>query len=167
MKKRIISTLVLVSLCTGLMAGCAQSETRKADNVTKNEQEVAGQEETQLKDSVKTESEADKDAMNDTQEKEEPVQETGQSTEADKDTTAEAENETEAEAASELKGTVDEIKDFMFVVTDDTGVSYAFSFDDKPKGLDEVAVGDNVTVKYTGTISEIDPFMGEVISVDK
>ena len=147
MKKRIISTLVLVSLCTGLMAGCAQSETKKADNVAKNEQEAAGQEETQ--------------------EKEESVQEIGQSTETEKDTTAEAENKTQSEATSELKGTVDEIKDFMFVVTDDAGVSYSFSFDEKPKGLDEVSVGDNVTVKYTGTISEIDPFKGEVISVDK
>lgn len=147
MKKRIISTLVLVSLCTGLMAGCAQSETKKADNVAKNEQEAAGQEETQ--------------------EKEEPVQEIGQSTETEKDTTAEAENKTQSEVTSELKGTVDEIKDFMFVVTDDAGVSYSFSFDEKPKGLDEVSVGDNVTVKYTGTISEIDPFKGEVISVDK
>lgn len=147
MKKRIISTLVLVSLCTGLMAGCAQSETKKADNVAKNEQEAAGQEETQ--------------------EKEEPVQEIGQSTETEKDTTEEAENKTQSEATSELKGTVDEIKDFMFVVTDDAGVSYSFSFDEKPKGLDEVSVGDNVTVKYTGTISEIDPFKGEVISVDK
>lgn len=147
MKKRIISTLVLVSLCTGLMAGCAQSETKKADNVAKNEQEAAGQEETQ--------------------EKEEPVQEIGQSTETEKDTTEEAENKTQSEATSELKGTVDEIKDFMFVVTDDAGVSYSFSFDEKPKGLDEVSVGDNVTVKYTGTISEIDPFKGKVISVDK
>ena len=147
MKKRIISTLVLVSLCTGLMAGCAQSETKKADNVAQNEQEAAGQEETQ--------------------EKEEPVQEIGQSTETEKDTTEEAENKTQSEATSELKGTVDEIKDFMFVVTDDAGVSYSFSFDEKPKGLDEVSVGDNVTVKYTGTISEIDPFKGEVISVDK
>lgn len=147
MKKRIISTLVLVSLCTGLMAGCAQSETKKADNVAKNEQEAAGQEETQ--------------------EKEEPVQEIGQSTETEKDTTEEAENKTQSGATSELKGTVDEIKDFMFVVTDDAGVSYSFSFDEKPKGLDEVSVGDNVTVKYTGTISEIDPFKGEVISVDK
>ena len=147
MEKRIISTLVLVSLCTGLMAGCAQSETKKADNVAKNEQEAAGQEETQ--------------------EKEEPVQEIGQSTETEKDTTEEAENKTQSEATSELKGTVDEIKDFMFVVTDDAGVSYSFSFDEKPKGLDEVSVGDNVTVKYTGTISEIDPFKGKVISVDK
>ena len=147
MKKRIISTLVLVSLCTGLMAGCAQSETKKADNVAKNEQEAAGQEETQ--------------------EKEEPVQEIGQSTETEKDTTEEAENKTQSEATSELKGTVDEIKDFMFVVTDDAGVSYSFSFDEKPKGLDEVSVGYNVTVKYTGTISEIDPFKGKVISVDK
>ena len=39
----------------------------------------------------------------------------------------------------ELTGTIDEIKDFMFVVT----------------------------VKYTGTISEVDPFEGEVLSVEK
>ena len=64
-------------------------------------------------------------------------------------------------------GKVDEIKDFMFIVTDDNKVSYAFSFEEKPQGLDKIAVGDMVIVTYTGTISEVDPFMGEILSVEK
>ena len=46
-------------------------------------------------------------------------------------------------------------------------VSYAFSFEETPEGLDEVKVGDKVIVKYTGTVSQIDPFKGEVLSVEK
>ena len=68
---------------------------------------------------------------------------------------------------SEVKGTIDEIKDFMFIVTDDDKVSYAFTFEEKPEGLREVAVGDEVIVKYTGTISMVDPFVGEILSVEK
>lgn len=67
------------------------------------------------------------------------------------------------EGASELIGKVDEIKDFMFIVTDDDNVSYAFAFEEKPEGLDKIAVGDRVLVTYTGTLSEVDPFMGEVM----
>ena len=68
---------------------------------------------------------------------------------------------------SDIKGTIDEIKDFMFIVTDDNKVSYAFTFEEKPKGLKEVSVGDKVIVKYTGSISMVDPFMGEILSVEK
>ncbi len=71
------------------------------------------------------------------------------------------------ENASEVAGTLDEIKDFMFVVSDDAGASYAFSFEEKPEGLEQVAVGDKVIVKYTGTISEVDPFTGKVLSIEK
>jgi len=73
----------------------------------------------------------------------------------------------EEEGVSEVAGTLDEIKDFMFVVTDDAGASYAFSFEEKPEGLDQVAVGDKVIVKYTGTISEVDAFTGEILSIEK
>ena len=68
-----------------------------------------------------------------------------------------------------LTGTLDEKKDFMFVVTDQSGASYEFSFDSsaKPEGYEDVAEGDSVTVTYTGTISEVDPFDGTVISVQK
>ena len=65
------------------------------------------------------------------------------------------------EDVSEVIGKVDEIKDFMFIVTDDDKVSYAFTFEEKPEGLDKIAVGDTVLVTYTGTISEVDPFMGK------
>ena len=71
------------------------------------------------------------------------------------------------EDASEVIGKVEEIKDFMFIVTDDDNVSYAFTFEEKPEGLDKIAVGDRALVTYTGTISEVDPFMGKILSVEK
>ena len=67
----------------------------------------------------------------------------------------------------ELTATIDEIKDFMFVVTDENDTPYSFTFEEKPEGLENVSNGDTVTVKYTGTISEVDPFEGEVLSVEK
>ena len=73
----------------------------------------------------------------------------------------------EGAEGKELTGTIDEIKDFMFVVTDKNGTSYGFTFEEKPEGLENVSNGDTVTVKYTGTVSEVDPFEGEVISVEK
>lgn len=74
-----------------------------------------------------------------------------------------------ASTESTLSGTLDEKKDFMFVVTDEKGAAYEFTFDAsaKPEGLDDAAEGDSVTVTYTGTISEADPFDGTVISVEK
>ena len=66
---------------------------------------------------------------------------------------------------STLTGKLDEKKDFMFVVTDDQGASYQFSA--KPEGYDDVAVGDSVTVTYTGALSEVDPFEGTIASVEK
>lgn len=71
------------------------------------------------------------------------------------------------EEEKELTGTIDEIKDFMFVVTDANNTPYSFTFEEKPEGLENVSSGDTVTVTYTGTISEVDPFEGEVISVEK
>lgn len=74
--------------------------------------------------------------------------------------------EGQSEETSTFTGTLDEVKDFMFVVTGEDGTCYEFTFDEeKPEGLDSVNVGDKVTVTYTGTASEVDPFDGEVISV--
>ena len=42
-----------------------------------------------------------------------------------------------------------------------------FSFETAPEGLENVAGGDTVKVTYTGEISEVDPFNGTVISVEK
>lgn len=72
------------------------------------------------------------------------------------------------EDASTVTGTLAEVKDFMFEVTDATGASYQFTFqDEKPEGLEDVKVGDKVTVTYTGKVTEVDPFQGEVLSVTK
>ena len=67
----------------------------------------------------------------------------------------------------ELTGTIDEIKDFQFVIIDDENTPSSFTFEEKPEGLENVSNGDTVIVKYIGTISEIDSFEGEVISVEK
>lgn len=76
---------------------------------------------------------------------------------------------TQQQESGTLTGKLDEKKDFMFVVTDDDDVSYQFSIDSSaaPEGYDDVAEGDSVTVTYTGTLSEVDPFEGTVISVEK
>lgn len=66
-----------------------------------------------------------------------------------------------------LTGTLDEVKDFMFVVTDSNGDSYPIAFgDEKPEGLAEQKIGSKVTVTYTGKLSVVDPFDGEVLSVE-
>ena len=86
-----------------------------------------------------------------------------------KDTGSSASSSDSASAESKLSGTLDEKKDFMFVVTDEKGAAYEFTFDAsaKPEGLDDVAEGDSVTVTYKGTVSEADPFDGTGIAVEK
>ena len=86
-----------------------------------------------------------------------------------KDTGSSASSSDSASAERRLSGTLEEKKDFMFVVTDEKGAAYEFTFDAsaKPEGLDDVAEGDSVTVTYKGTVSEADPFDGTVISVEK
>ena len=79
----------------------------------------------------------------------------------------ETEKAGEKSEAQELKGKVSEIKDFMFTVTTDDGKSYALNLDKKPEGLDKVKEGDEVIVHYTGELSEVDSFTGEILSVEK
>lgn len=73
------------------------------------------------------------------------------------------------EASSTLTGTLDEVKDFMFTVTDEAGNAYVFPVKEgsKPEGLEDVSVGDTVTVTYTGTLSLVDGLDGSVLSVEK
>ena len=83
---------------------------------------------------------------------------------------AEADDKTQTDntdTEQTVTGTIDEIKDFMFVITDDSGNSYEFSFETKPDGLDNVQAGDKVKVTYTGELSEVDAFTGKIISVEK
>ena len=75
----------------------------------------------------------------------------------------------EQQQENTLTGSLDEKKNGMLVVTDAEGASYEFTYDpsDTPKGLDDAAEGDSVTVTYTGTVSEVDSFDGTVVSVEK
>lgn len=75
----------------------------------------------------------------------------------------------EQQQENTLTGSLDEKKNGMFVVTDAEGTAYEFTYDpsDTPKGLDDAAEGDSVTVTYTGTVSEVDSFDGTVVSVEK
>lgn len=73
-----------------------------------------------------------------------------------------------AEEESTLTGTISDIKDFMFVITDGDGVDYVLSFEgEKPEGLSSVKEGDTVSVVYTGKLEETEAFTGTVISVTK
>ena len=140
MKKRILTILLVLTASAGVMVGCSQRPMQDANAS-----------ETSIQQS-------------------EVIQEDNIQKEVIQEGNAETEGEileSSKEEVSEVKGIVDEIKDFMFIVTDDTKFSYAFTFEEKPKGLKEVSVGDKVIVKYTGSISMVDPFMGEILSVEK
>ena len=81
--------------------------------------------------------------------------------------TADVQNTAEPGEEKTITGTSDEIKDYMLNNTEETGAAYEFSFETAPEGLENVAGGDTVKVTYTGEISEVDPFNGTVISVEK
>ena len=68
---------------------------------------------------------------------------------------------------SEVTGTFMDKKDFMFTVEGSGGEFYGFNFDEKPENYDEFENGDQVKVTYTGILSEVDPFDGEIISIEK
>ena len=93
----------------------------------------------------------------------ESTEQTAESTEQ----TADVQNTADQGEEKTITGTIDEIKDFMFIITDEFGAAYEFSFETAPEGLENVAGGDTVKVTYTGEISEVDPFNGTVISVEK
>ena len=73
----------------------------------------------------------------------------------------------ESNAEQTLTGTFMDKKDFMFTILDERGRYYGFNFDVKPADYPNVENGDIVTVTYTGTVTEVDPFDGEIISIEK
>lgn len=62
---------------------------------------------------------------------------------------------------------ISEKKDFMVTLEDESKKAYALAFDDKPEGYDDLKVGDNVLVEYTGELSETEAFTGKVLSIKK
>ena len=71
------------------------------------------------------------------------------------------------EDVNAVTGTFMEKKDFMFTVQDERGHYFGFNFDVKPENYEEFENGDIVKVTYTGTITEVDPFEGEILSIEK
>lgn len=72
-----------------------------------------------------------------------------------------------SEEEKTVSGIFMEKKNFMFTVKDDTGAFFGFNFNEKPENYDEFNDGDLVKVTYTGTITEVDPFEGEIIKIEK
>ena len=97
------------------------------------------------------------------------VETTAVATEAatEADSSQEAAAQPQAQETSEITGTIDEIKDFMFTIVEDGGEAYPLSFDAEPEGLSDVQNGDKVTVTYTGELSREEAFTGTIVSVKK
>ena len=74
---------------------------------------------------------------------------------------------TKDEEVNTVTGTFMEKKDFMFTVQDERGQYLGFNFDVKPENYGNFENGDIVKVTYTGTITEVDPFEGEILSIEK
>lgn len=94
-----------------------------------------------------------------------PKAETTQAETTQSETTQSESQKTEEKTES-VTGKIEEIKDFMFTIESDKG-TYAMTFDTAPEGLSDVKEGDEVTVTYTGELSEVDAFTGTIISVEK
>ncbi len=158
MKKRILMIVAAMAVCAGLATGCSGSPKQE------NANEETGQSET-AENQTGTEEEQPEMAEGQTgTEEEQPETAEGQTGTTDDKEIASGEVDGQA---STVSGVVEDIKDFMFVINDENGTGYAFSFEEKPEGLDNIKVGDTVTVTYTGPISEVDPFEGEILSIEK
>ena len=71
------------------------------------------------------------------------------------------------EEVNTVTGTFMEKKDFMFTVQDERGQYLGFNFDVKPENYGNFENGDIVKVTYTGIITEVDPFEGKILSIEK
>ena len=76
--------------------------------------------------------------------------------------------DTEADKPADCKevtGALVEKKDFMFTIECEDGAFYALSFEEKPEGYDDLQEDDVILVEYTGELSEVDAFTGEIVSI--
>lgn len=162
MKKQLLTAAMVLALSMATACG--------AQDVSENQAPVATMEQ-----------KADSDVSGNTVMEAVPLQEAASEEAAMEEAGTEAVSAGEAEAvdgtavqptetaeATSVTGVVDEIKDFMFVITDGAGTSYAFPYEEESElDLTAIEVGDKVTVSFVGTISEVDPFEGEILSIQK
>lgn len=148
MKKTVLIIAVILSI--SLFAGCG-SQKAPVENPTGTEAAGDVQTDNTTADTSASEKQTADASAGDMQEKSSTEVQSGEDREEEKTMT----------------GMLDEIKDFMFVIKVDEDTYYAFNFEKKPDGLDQLKVGDNITVTYTGEVTEIDAFTGKIISVEK
>lgn len=68
---------------------------------------------------------------------------------------------------STISGEIDEIKNYMFVLETGDDHSYAFPIENGYLELRGIREDDWVTITYSGELSEVRAFDGELISVEK
>ena len=68
---------------------------------------------------------------------------------------------------STISGEIDEIKNYMFVLETGSDRSYAFPIENGYLELRGIREDDWVTITYSGELSEVRAFDGELISVEK
>ena len=65
-----------------------------------------------------------------------------------------------------IEGTIGEIRDRQFIISSQD-TDYLLTFSTPPSGLENVKEGETVIVTYSGELSEVDAFTGEVYSIEK
>lgn len=55
----------------------------------------------------------------------------------------------------------------MFIIESEDGEAYSIGFEEAPEGYDELNEGDKVVMEYTGELSVVDAFTGEIISLKR
>ena len=68
---------------------------------------------------------------------------------------------------STFSGILEEKKDSMFIIESEDGEAYSIGFEEAPEGYDELNEGDKVVMEYTGELSVVDAFTGEIISLKR
>lgn len=64
-------------------------------------------------------------------------------------------------------GRLEAKKDMMFIITNDSEEAYPVSFEKAPEGYEQLKEGDLVIMEYTGKLSVVDSFSGEILSIKK
>ena len=71
----------------------------------------------------------------------------------------------DSEGISVFTGTLESKKDTMFIIVNESGEAYPVGFEQAPEGYGELKEGDRVVMEYTGKLSVVDSFTGEIISL--
>ena len=151
MKKNVVRALVLGTVAAAALAFTACGGSKKEETTA-----------------AKQESSVETKAGETTKAGESKMDETTKAGETKADASKKDDKAADAKEST-MVGTLDEVKDFAFTLVDEKGTAYQFTFEQgkAPEGLSDVKAGDKVTVTYTGTISETNPYKGPVVSVKK